>query len=80
MIILIPFLSRTEAYTLWSSYVLSFIWSVNCIMGFLPNSHLSVSIYHVCSFVPGLPLLGWYFLVQSICLLNFMKSLFLMPE
>jgi hypothetical protein len=27
--ILFPILSRTEASTLWSSFFLSFIWSVN---------------------------------------------------
>jgi hypothetical protein len=32
--ILFPFL-RTEASTLWSSFFLSFMWSVNCILGIL---------------------------------------------
>jgi hypothetical protein len=53
LIILIPLLSRTEASTLWSSYLLSFMWSVSCIMAILrslPNTHLSVGAYHVCSF------------------------------
>ena len=70
MSILFPLLSRTETSTLWSSFFLSFIWSVNCILGiprFGINIHLSVSIYQVCSFVPGLPHSG-YFLVPSICL------------
>ena len=34
LIILFPLLSRTEASTLWSSFLLSFMWSVNCILGF----------------------------------------------
>ena len=58
LIILFPLLSRTEASTLWSSFLLSFMWSVSCIMGIpcsLPNIHLSVSTYHVCSFVTELP-------------------------
>jgi hypothetical protein len=58
VIILFPLLSRTEASTLLSSFFLSFMWSVNCIVGilsFLPNIHLSVRTYHVCSFVTGLP-------------------------
>jgi hypothetical protein len=41
---------------------LSFLWSVSCFMGilnFLPNIHLSVGTYHVCSFVTGLPHSGW---------------------
>jgi hypothetical protein len=57
MIILLHLLSSTEALTLWSSFF-SFIWSVNCILGILnfwANIHLSVSTYHVCSFVTGLP-------------------------
>jgi hypothetical protein len=51
-------LRRTEAPTLRSSFFLSFMWSVNCILGiwsFGANIHLSVSAYHVCSFVIGLP-------------------------
>jgi hypothetical protein len=35
---------------------------------FLPNIHLSVSTYHVCSFMTRLPHSGWYLLVSSICL------------
>jgi hypothetical protein len=58
MIILLPLLSRIEAYTLWSSLFLSFMWSVSCSMGILSfwaNIHLSVSTYHVCCFVSRLP-------------------------
>ena len=57
MIILFPLLCRIEAFTLCSSFFLSFIWSVNCILGiknFWANIHLLVNPYHVCSFVPGL--------------------------
>jgi hypothetical protein len=39
-------LRRTEAPTLWSSFFLSFMWSVNCILviwSFGANIHLSVS-------------------------------------
>jgi hypothetical protein len=49
---------------------LGFIWSANCILGipsFWANSHLSVSAYHMCSFVIVLPHSEWYFLVPSIC-------------
>jgi hypothetical protein len=55
---LFPLLCRIEASTLWSSLFLSSIWFVNCIMGILSiwtNTDLSVSTYHVCSFVTGLP-------------------------
>ena len=55
--ILFPLLKMTEASTLWS-FFFSFMWSVNCISGissFWANIHLSVSSYHVCSFVTGLP-------------------------
>jgi hypothetical protein len=56
--ILFPLLRRTQAFTLWSSFFLSFIWSMSGIMGipsFLPNIHLSVSAYHVCSLFSRLP-------------------------
>ena len=56
--ILFPFLSRIKVSTLWSSFFLSFMWCVNCILGILSfwaNIHLTVSVYHVCSFVTGLP-------------------------
>jgi hypothetical protein len=71
LIILFLFLSRTESSTLRSSFLLSFMWSVSCIVGVihsLPNIHLSVSTYHVCSFVTELPHSGPYFLDPSICL------------
>ena len=48
-----PLLNRTEAATLLSSFLLSFKWSVSCIVGIphtVPNLHSSVSMYHVCSF------------------------------
>ena len=70
--ILLPLLRRIKALTLWSSFpLLSFMWSVNCILGILSfwaNIHLSVSAYHVCSFMTELPNSGWYFQVPSICL------------
>ena len=68
--ILFPFLRRTEAHTLWSSFFLSIMWSVNCILGiprFCATIHLPESAYHVCSFVTGLPNSGC-FQVPSICL------------
>jgi uncharacterized membrane protein len=55
--ILFPFLRRTKEPTFWSSFFLSFMSSVNCILGILSfgaSIHLSVSVYHVCSFVIGL--------------------------
>jgi len=70
LIILFPHLSRTEASTLWSSFLLNFIWFVSYIVGipsFLPNIHLLVSTFHVRSFMIGLPHSGWYFLDPSIC-------------
>jgi hypothetical protein len=57
--------------TLWSSFFMSFMWSVNCILGILrfeANIHLSLRAYHVCSFVIEFPHSGWYFLVPFICL------------
>jgi hypothetical protein len=69
--IFIPLLKKTEVSTLWTAFLLSFMWSGNCILGipsFWVNIHLSVSAYHVCSFVIGLPYSGWFTLVPSICL------------
>ena len=58
MIILFHFLNAIAAFTLWLSFLLSFIRSVSYIMGvlrFWANIHLSVSVYHVCLFVIVLP-------------------------
>ena len=55
--ILFPLLRKIKVSTLWSSF-LSFMLFVNCNLGipsFWANIHLSVSAYHVCSFVIGLP-------------------------
>jgi hypothetical protein len=70
MIILFPPQCWNEASTPWSSFLLSSVWSLVCIMGivsFWANIHSSVSTYHVCSFVSGLPH-SEYFLIPSICL------------
>jgi hypothetical protein len=56
--VLFPILRRNEASTLWSSFFLIFLCFANCILGILSfwaNICLSVSAYHVCSFVIGLP-------------------------
>ena len=59
--ILFPILRRTEVSILWSSFFLSFMWFVNCILGipsFWANIHLSVS---ACVFFClGIPHSGWY--------------------
>jgi hypothetical protein len=50
--------SKIEVSTIWSSFFSSFMCFANCILGilsFCANIHLSVSAYHVCSFVTGLP-------------------------
>jgi hypothetical protein len=55
--ILLPLLKRIKISTRWSSF-LSFMCFANCILGipsFWANIHLSVSAYHVCSFVIGIP-------------------------
>jgi hypothetical protein len=54
-----------------SAFFLSFMWFMNCILGILgfwAIINLSVSAYHICSFMIGLSHSGWYFLVLSICL------------
>jgi hypothetical protein len=51
--ILFPLLKITKASIPCSSF-LDVMWSMNCILGILnfwTNNHLSVSAYHVCSFV-----------------------------
>jgi hypothetical protein len=56
--VLFPILRRNKVFILWSSFILSFMCFANCILGILSfwaNIHLSVSTYHVCSFVVGLP-------------------------
>ena len=56
--ILLPLLRRIEVPTLWSSFFLSFMCFENCILGILSfwaNIYLSMSAYHVCSFVIALP-------------------------
>jgi hypothetical protein len=81
MIILFCLLGRTETSIPWSFFLLSAIWSVDCITGivsFWANIHLPVSTYHVCSFVPGLPYSG-DFLAPSICL-RVSWTLFLIAE
>jgi hypothetical protein len=58
MSILVPILRRNGVSILCSSVFLSFMCFANCTLGilsFLANLHLSVSAYHVCSFVIGLP-------------------------
>ena len=62
--------SKDQSITLLSSFFLSVMWSVNCILSiwrFGAHIHVLVSAYHVCSFVIGLPHSA-YFLVPSICL------------
>ena len=69
---------------IWSSFFLSFRWSVNCILGirsFWVNTHFSLSAYHVCVF--------FYDWVTSLRMIfsssihlpkNFINSLFLTAE
>ena len=54
--VLFPLLRKIRLSILWSSLFLSFMWFVICILGFhsfWADIHLSVSAYHVCSFVIG---------------------------
>ena len=74
--ILFFILRRSKVSTLWSSFFLSFMHFANCILDILSfwvNICLSVSAYHVCSFVIGLPHSGGYPPGPSICLLFFLK-------
>jgi hypothetical protein len=56
--ILFPILRRNEVSMCWSAFFLFFLCFANYIvgiLGFWANIHLSVSTYHVSSFVTGLP-------------------------
>jgi hypothetical protein len=57
MSILFPILRSNEVSTLWSSLYLSFmcLQILSWVYCFWANRHLSVSVYHVSSFVIGLP-------------------------
>ena len=51
--ILISLLRKMEVSTLWSSFFLAFMWSVNCILGMLSfwvDIQLSMSAYHAFIF------------------------------
>ena len=76
----VPLLRRSKVSTLWSSFFLSFMLSMNCILGilgFVANIHVSVNAYHVSSFVIGLPH-SEYFLVLSSCpKISWSRSLYL---
>jgi hypothetical protein len=55
--ILFPLLIRIKEPTLWSSFLLIFMWFVNCIfdiLSFWANIDLSVNAYTWCPFVIGL--------------------------
>jgi hypothetical protein len=70
---LFPILQRHKLSTLWSSFFLSFMCFTTCVLGILSfwaNIHLSMSAYHLCPFVIGLPYSGWYHPDSSICLWN----------
>ena len=70
---LFPLLRRIKVSTLWSSFFLSFMCFPNCILGILsfwPKIPLSVSAYHVSSFVIGSLYSGWYPPDSSICLIG----------
>ena len=67
--VLFPLLRKIRLSILWSSLFLSFLWFVICILAFhsfWADIHLSVSAYHVFSFVIGTSLfltstcLGWF--------------------
>ena len=60
-----------------------FMWSMNCILGipnFWANIQLSLSVYHVYSFVIWLHHSEQYFLVPSVCLITSGIHCFLIAE
>jgi hypothetical protein len=55
---LFSLLSEIEASTFWPSFLLSFLWSMSCIMTILSlgaNIQLSVNTCRICSFGSRLP-------------------------
>ena len=67
--ILFPILRRNKESTLWSSFFLGFMCFANGILSslsFWGNICLSVSAYHMCFFVVGLPHSGCYLPDHSI--------------
>ena len=76
-----PLLRRIEVSTLWSSFFLSFMWSVKYILGipsFWAIIHLSVSAYHefFCYWVTSLRIFSTSIHLPK----NYMNSLFLIAE
>lgn len=70
---LFPLLCGIEESSFDSSFLLTFLQSLVCIMVnlyFLANIHLPLNTYPACHFGPGFPYSGWYFPVPSICLQN----------
>jgi hypothetical protein len=55
VISLFPLLSRTEAYTRWSSFFLSFTWSESCIVGQNCNLYIGKRSLPILY-----PIEGWY--------------------
>jgi hypothetical protein len=56
--VLFPVIRRGKVTTLWSLFFLSFMCFATCILGILSfwaNIHLSVTTYHMSSFVIWLP-------------------------
>ena len=51
--ILFSFIRRTEEPTIWSSLLLSFMWSVNCFLG-VPNFRVTITYQRVHT-MPVLP-------------------------
>ena len=73
VIFLFPLLCGIEESSLDSSFLLTFLQSLVCIMVnlyFLANIHLPLNTYPACHFGPVFPYSGWYFPVPSICLQN----------
>jgi hypothetical protein len=81
--ILLLILRMNEVSTLWSSLFLSFMCFANCILGILSfwtNIHLSVSAYHVCSFVDWVTSLRMISSRSIHLSKNFINSLLLTAE
>ena len=64
LVILFPLLWRIKVSTPWSSFFLSFLWIVNCILGILSFWEFISCVF----FWHWLPHSGWYSLNSSICL------------
>jgi hypothetical protein len=84
LIILFPLLSWTEASTLWSSFLLSFMWSMSCIVGIPCSCALSFSkVYFYecgCPFIWSIDVQNWEFILVDFSFDDYEESCLFFPS